>query len=129
MIPDPLAAAARGLAVFGLEPGGRHLLGPGRQHATPPPPTPTRSPRPGAPATTSASAAGRAACSASGTTPLGPGIDTRGPGVGGRGGYLVGPGSVVGGIVCTLERDLPIAVVPGWLADLLERPVPNRRTA
>lgn len=66
--------------------------------------------------------AGRIIGSASRTTPLGPGIDTRGPGVGDRGGYLVGPGSVVDGISYVIETDLPIATVPAWLADLLTRP-------
>ncbi|MDP4511805.1 bifunctional DNA primase/polymerase [Nonomuraea turcica] len=61
--------------------------------------------------------------------PLGPGIDTRGPGRGGRGGYLVGPGSVIDGTAYTIEADLPIATVPGWLAGLLDlaRPVASAR--
>jgi hypothetical protein len=71
--------------------------------------------------------AGRIIGSASGTSPLGPGIDTRGPGRGGRGGYLVGPGSVVDGRTYALDRDLPIAVLPGWLADLFDRPVLSTR--
>lgn len=64
--------------------------------------------------------------------PLGPGIDTRGPGRGGRGGYLVGPGSVVDGVPYTIARDLPIAPVPTWLADLLaldSRPLTSRKVA
>ncbi|WP_432926879.1 bifunctional DNA primase/polymerase [Microbispora sp. CA-135349] len=64
--------------------------------------------------------------SASGTSPLGPGIDTRGPGRGGRGGYLVGPGSVVNGRPYVIERGLPIATLPGWLIALLTAPRPHR---
>ncbi|MFG1710724.1 bifunctional DNA primase/polymerase [Nonomuraea sp. M3C6] len=178
--PDPFAAAARGLAVFGLEPGGKRLLGPGWQHAAatdpdvlaatwragdnigvgcwksgvlgidldvkggvdgiarfaaacaehgqPWPDTLTvRTPSGGGLHLYFTVPAGRIIDSASGTTPLGPGIDTRGPGAGGRGGYLVGPGSVVDGTTYTIDRDLPIATLPGWLTDLLHRPVPSAR--
>ncbi|MEV1003330.1 bifunctional DNA primase/polymerase [Nonomuraea sp. NPDC050202] len=55
-----------------------------------------------------------------GTTLLGQGIDTRGPGRGGRGGYVVGPGSIVNGKVYAIERDVPIAELPTWIADLLQ---------
>jgi hypothetical protein len=45
---------------------------------------------------------------------LGPGIDVRGPGRRG-GGYLIGPGSVVGGTAYVITRDAPIRPLPGWL--------------
>jgi hypothetical protein len=64
--------------------------------------------------------AGRIITSTSGgRSGLGPGIDTRGPGRGGRGGYLIGLGSVVDGRPYIVDRDIPIAELPGWLADLL----------
>lgn len=47
-----------------------------------------------------------------------PGIDVRAPGYR-TGGYLAGPGSVVGGRVYAVEADVPIAPLPGWLAELL----------
>ena len=53
-----------------------------------------------------------------GRTALGPGIDVRGPGLR-SGGCLVGPGSVVNGVRYVLERDLPVAVLPGWIAATL----------
>lgn len=53
-----------------------------------------------------------------GRTGLGPGVDTRGPGRR-AGGYLVGPGSTVGGVAYVVERDLAVAELPMWLADLL----------
>ncbi|MGW2401725.1 bifunctional DNA primase/polymerase [Kitasatospora sp. NPDC001664] len=53
-----------------------------------------------------------------GRTALGPGIDVRGPGRG-SGGYLIGPGSVVGGIRYVIERDRPVAPLPGWIAEQL----------
>ncbi len=44
------------------------------------------------------------------------------------GGYLAGPGSVVGGAAYVIERDVPAAPIPRWLAELLTRrerpPVP-----
>ena len=46
----------------------------------------------------------------------------RGPVRGGRGGYLVGPGSLVDGKTYVVEKDLPIAPCPAWLADLLALP-------
>lgn len=58
--------------------------------------------------------------SSGGRTALGTGIDTRGPGRGGRGGYLVGPGSIVDGRSYVIERDLPIALLPAWIADRLD---------
>lgn len=48
---------------------------------------------------------------------LGPGIDVRGPGRR-NSGYLIGPG-VVGGIRYAVERDLPVAPLPNWIADFL----------
>ncbi|MFF3547087.1 bifunctional DNA primase/polymerase [Streptomyces platensis] len=53
-----------------------------------------------------------------GRTLLGPGIDVRGPG---RrcGGYLIGPGSVVGGTPYVIERDAPLRPLPGWISDRL----------
>lgn len=55
-----------------------------------------------------------------GTSRLGPGIDIRGPGRT-LGGYLVGPGSVVGGREYIVEVDAPIAILPGWIAALIGR--------
>jgi hypothetical protein len=55
---------------------------------------------------------------------LGPGIDTRGPGSGNGGGYVLGPGSVVGGKAYTIIRDEPIIPLPGWLVELLDPPRP-----
>lgn len=179
MTPDPFAAVALGLAVFGLEPGGKRLLGPGWQAAaTTDPDVLAKTWRAGDnigvgcwksgvlgvdldtkgavdgitrfasvctehgqtwPDTLTvrtpsgglhlyfAVPADRIIGSASGTSPLGPGIDTRGPGRGGRGGYLVGPGSVVDGRAYVIERDLPIATCPDWLADLLTIPAPHGR--
>lgn len=63
--------------------------------------------------------AGQVVTSASGA--LGPGIDVRGPGRRG-GGYLVGPGSVVGGATYAVERDAGIQSLPAWLAGLLALP-------
>jgi len=57
-----------------------------------------------------------------GRSPLGASIDTRGPGRH-TGGHLVGPGSHIGGVPYVVERDVPIAVVPDWIADLLALPV------
>jgi hypothetical protein len=54
-----------------------------------------------------------------------PGTDVRAPGRR-TGGYLVGPGSVVGGAVYAVEADVPIAPLPGWLAELLGGGVPAR---
>ncbi|MFJ2589719.1 bifunctional DNA primase/polymerase [Streptomyces sp. NPDC087538] len=53
-----------------------------------------------------------------GRSPLGPGIDVRGPGRR-SGGYLVGPGSVVGGRPYVIARDVPVAPLPGWIDALL----------
>jgi len=52
---------------------------------------------------------------------LGPGIDVRARGRV-SGGYLIGPGSIVDGRPYTVDRDAPIAPLPGWLGRLL-RPV------
>ena len=64
-----------------------------------------------------------------GRSPLGPSIDTRGPGRH-TGGHLVGPGSRIDGVPYVVERDVPIAVVPDWIADLLAlrapAPIPGR---
>jgi hypothetical protein len=181
---DPFAVAARGLAVFGLEPGSKVVRGPGWQHAAtsdpdvlastwrpgdnigvgcwksqvlgvdldvkdidgiarfsaicaehdaPWPDTLTvRTPSGGMHLYFTVEPGGPFIGSTTGRdphAPLGPGIDTRGPGAGGRGGYLVGPGSVIDGIAYTIEADLPIATVPGWLAGLLDlaRPVASAR--
>lgn len=59
-----------------------------------------------------------------GTTALGPGIDVRGPGRR-SGGYLVGPGSIVGGLPYAIVRDVPVAPLPGWIAARL-RPLEGR---
>jgi hypothetical protein len=48
------------------------------------------------------------------------------PACGRAGGYLVGPGSVVGGRAYAIEADLPVAPLPGWLAELLAAPVSLR---
>ncbi|MEU9333149.1 bifunctional DNA primase/polymerase [Streptomyces sp. NPDC048290] len=56
--------------------------------------------------------------SSGGTTALGHGIDVRGPGRRG-GGYVVGPGSIVGGIPYVISHDVPLARLPGWIADRL----------
>lgn len=55
-----------------------------------------------------------------GRSRLGPGIDIRGPGRK-LGGYLVGPGSIIGGREYQVHLDAPIARLPGWLAALLAR--------
>ncbi|MEU6460165.1 bifunctional DNA primase/polymerase [Streptomyces sp. NPDC047065] len=54
-----------------------------------------------------------------GQSPLGPGIDVRGPGRRG-GGYLVGPGSVVGGLPYLIVRDVPVAPLPDWIDQCLQ---------
>ncbi|MFM9373236.1 bifunctional DNA primase/polymerase [Streptomyces sp. Da 82-17] len=56
--------------------------------------------------------------SSGGTTALGPGIDVRGPGRR-SGGYLIGPGSVVGGIPYRITHDVPLAPLPTWIASRL----------
>ncbi|MFF6903538.1 bifunctional DNA primase/polymerase [Streptomyces hydrogenans] len=58
--------------------------------------------------------------SSGGRTRLGPGIDVRGPGHR-SGGYLVGPGSVIGGRPYVITRDVPLAPLPSWIDDLLSR--------
>lgn len=58
--------------------------------------------------------------SSGGRTALGPGIDVRGPGLR-SGGYLIGPGSVVGGIRYIIERDVPVAPLPGWIGSRATR--------
>jgi hypothetical protein len=40
------------------------------------------------------------------------------------GGYLAGPGSVVDGAAYLIDRDVPAAPLPRWLAGLLTRPAP-----
>ncbi|MGW3200127.1 bifunctional DNA primase/polymerase [Streptomyces sp. NPDC001118] len=64
--------------------------------------------------------------SSGGSTALGPGIDVRGPGRR-SGGYLVGPGSIVGGLPYAIVLDLPVAPLPGWIADRLEAPLADSR--
>lgn len=54
-----------------------------------------------------------------GRSPLGSGIDVRGPGRR-SGGYLVGPGSVVGGLAYTVVRDAPVASLPSWIGQRLQ---------
>lgn len=53
-----------------------------------------------------------------GRTALGPGIDVRGPGRR-SGGYLIGPGSVVGGRTYAITRDMAVAPLPAWIGRLL----------
>nr|BFD87282.1 hypothetical protein StreXyl84_66830 [Streptomyces sp. Xyl84] len=53
-------------------------------------------------------------------SPLGPRIDVRGPGRR-SGGYLVGPGSVVGGLPYLVVHDVPVAPLPDWLAGRLRK--------
>lgn len=55
----------------------------------------------------------------SSTGKVGPGIDVRAPGRR-SGGYLVGPDSVVGGRRYVVERDIPMVVLPSWLAALTQ---------
>ena len=45
---------------------------------------------------------------------LGHGVDVRAPGRT-SGGYVIGPGSIVGGRAYTIDRDLPIEALPAWL--------------
>ncbi|UBU11621.1 bifunctional DNA primase/polymerase [Nonomuraea gerenzanensis] len=59
------------------------------------------------------------------TSRIGLGIDTRGPGRGNGGGYLIGPGSIVGGKPYVVVRDMPVQILPSWLADLLDPPQEN----
>jgi hypothetical protein len=40
------------------------------------------------------------------------------------GGYLADPGSVVDGAEYVIDRDVPAAPLPRWLAGLLTRPAP-----
>lgn len=54
-----------------------------------------------------------------GRSPLGPGIDVRGPGRR-SGGYLVGPGSIVGGLPYLIAHDAPVAPLPSWVAERLQ---------
>lgn len=56
--------------------------------------------------------------SSGGRTALGPGIDVRGPGRR-SGGYLVGPGSTVGGLPYSVVHDVAVAPLPGWIAERL----------
>lgn len=59
-------------------------------------------------------------------SPLGIGIDVRGPGPR-TGGYLIGPGSIVGGITYTVVHDEPVRPIPGWIAARLH-PRTGRKT-
>jgi Bifunctional DNA primase/polymerase, N-terminal len=54
---------------------------------------------------------------------LGPLIDTRA-----RGGYVVAPGSSIGGKAYTIVADRPIAALPGWLIRELAKPDPGSFT-
>lgn len=56
-----------------------------------------------------------------GNRPLGPLVDIRGGG-NGNGGYVLGPGSVLGGRTYEITSDAPPAPLPGWIADLLDPP-------
>jgi hypothetical protein len=61
------------------------------------------------------------ASSSGGRAGLGAGVDVRGPGRR-SGGYLIGPGSIVGGSRYVIVRDVAIAPLPAWLAALLQAP-------
>jgi hypothetical protein len=61
-------------------------------------------------------------------SPLGPGIDVRGPGPR-TGGYLIGPGSIVGGITYAIVRDEPVRPLPRWIADRLQPRSSGRKTS
>ena len=56
-----------------------------------------------------------------GNKPLGPMIDIRGGGDG-DGGYVLGPGSVLGGRTYEIADDQPPVPLPSWIADLLDPP-------
>jgi hypothetical protein len=58
-----------------------------------------------------------------GNKPLGPMIDIRGGGDG-NGGYVVGPGSILGGRRYEVIDGQDPAPLPGWIADLLDPPRP-----
>jgi hypothetical protein len=58
--------------------------------------------------------------SSGGVTRLGPDVDVRAPGRR-HGGYVIGPGSSVGGRWYVPVRDRPIAPAPVWLLPLLRR--------
>lgn len=181
--PNPLAVAARGLAVFPLPPGAKRpaptgwqraatsdpgriragwptganigvgcwrsgvvvldldVPGPGhrtlvsgadslaaacRQHGRPWPETLTvRTPSGGRHLYYAAPEGVVIGSTSGGTTALGEGIDTRGPGAGGRGGYVLGPGSRVGGRAYTVVQDGPMAPLPGWIAEMLAMHAPD----
>jgi hypothetical protein len=53
---------------------------------------------------------------------IGPMIDVRG-----AGGYVLGRGSVIGGVAYTVADDSDPAALPGWLADLADPPRTARR--
>jgi hypothetical protein len=55
----------------------------------------------------------------SSTGKIAPGIDVRAPGRR-SGGYLIGPDSSVGGRRYLVERDVGLAILPTWLADLTQ---------
>jgi hypothetical protein len=55
---------------------------------------------------------------------IGPMIDVRG-----AGGYVLGPGSVIGGAAYTVADDSAPAPLPEWLADLADPPQPPRAGA
>jgi len=58
-----------------------------------------------------------------GNRPLGPLIDVRGGGDG-NGGYVLGPGSVLGGRAYQVADDRDPVALPQWIADLLDPPRP-----
>lgn len=61
-----------------------------------------------------------------GNRPLGPMIDVRGGGDG-DGGYVLGPGSMLGGRKYEIVDDQDPVPLPGWIADLLDPLDPLRR--
>lgn len=56
-----------------------------------------------------------------GNKPLGPLVDVRGGGDG-DGGYVLGPGSILGGRKYEIVNDQDPQPLPGWIADLLDPP-------
>jgi hypothetical protein len=165
-VPDPAAVTGRGLAVFGLPPGGRRAAPGWQGRCISDPAGLARLWRPGDNIGVGCRASGvagldldrhdggpdgiatfAALCADRGQdwpatltvrTPHGlhlyfrvppgqiipsvtgiwPGVDTRGPGRR-SGGYLIGPGSIVGGQPYLIEHDTAIAALPAWLGSLL----------
>ncbi len=63
-----------------------------------------------------------------GNRPLGPLIDVRGGGTS-NGGYVLGPGSILGGRTYEVTDGQDPAALPGWIADLLDPPAGATRSA